>query len=61
MHTEWDLETYYRTLSNYGVRRHTPAYRALRSMAQATAVFIATVVTFGLAYLAASALYTLGA
>lgn len=32
MHTEWDLETYYRTLSNYGVRRHTPAYHAVRGI-----------------------------
>lgn len=61
MHTEYDTATRDNTLALYGVKHHSPAYRALRSTAQAVTVFIATVITFGMAYLAASALYTLGA
>lgn len=40
MHTEWDTQTVTNTLAMYGVRRHTPAYYAVRGIVRFTAYVI---------------------
>lgn len=40
MHTEWDTATRDNTLALYGVKRHTPAYYALRTGARAALIFL---------------------
>lgn len=40
MHTYWDTRTRDNTLALYGVKRHSPAYRALRATARTLIVAV---------------------